>query len=37
MTTKTAFIYDWVDERLGLSELAVFCAQKALLSKTAIL
>jgi len=28
MTTKTASIYDWVDERLGLSELAVFARKK---------
>ena len=28
MTTKTAFIYDWVDERLGLTELAVFARKK---------
>ena len=28
MTTKTASIYDWVDERLGLSELAAFARHK---------
>ncbi len=28
MTTKTATIYDWVDERLGLSELAAFARHK---------
>src|SRR5579859_5929073 len=29
MTTKTAFIYDWVDERLGLSDLAAFARKKS--------
>jgi len=28
MTSKTATIYDWVDERLGLSELAAFARHK---------
>ncbi len=28
MTTKTALIYDWVDERLGLSDLAAFARNK---------
>ena len=28
MTSKTASIYDWVDERLGLSELAAFARHK---------
>ena len=28
MTTKTDFIYDWVDERLGLSDLAAFARKK---------
>ena len=28
MTTRTAAIYDWVDERLGLSELAAFARHK---------
>ena len=28
MTSKTATIYDWVDERLGLSDLAAFARHK---------
>jgi len=28
MTSKTASLYDWVDERLGLSELAAFARHK---------